>query len=61
LVAPSGESLLIDTGNVAPDAAIRDSERIMAAAKDAGLTQINNLIITHRHGDHYGGLAHVSQ
>src|SRR5258707_14510277 len=53
LVAPSGESLLIDTGNAAPAAAIRDAERIMAAAKDAGLTRIDNLIITHWHGDHY--------
>src|SRR5258705_7965264 len=61
LVAPSGESLLIDTGNVAPDAAIRDSERIMAAAKDARLTQIDNLIITHWHGDHYGGLAELAK
>jgi beta-lactamase superfamily II metal-dependent hydrolase len=60
-VAPSGESLLIDTGNVAPDAAVRDSGRIMAAAKDAGLTRIDNLIITHWHGDHYGGLAELSQ
>ena len=31
-VPPSGESVLIDTGNVAPDAAKRDAERIMAAA-----------------------------
>jgi sugar lactone lactonase YvrE len=29
-VAPSGESVLIDTGNFAPDAAKRDAERIMA-------------------------------
>jgi hypothetical protein len=34
-VAPSGESLLIDTGNVAPSAAIRDAGRIVAAARDA--------------------------
>lgn len=53
--------LLIDTGNVAPDAAIRDSERIIAAAKDAGLTQIDNLIITHWHGDHYGGLVELAK
>src|SRR6202521_4966641 len=59
-VAPSGESLLIDTGNVAPAAAIRDSERIMAAAKDAGLTRIDNLITTHWHGDHYGGMAELA-
>lgn len=61
LVAPSGESLLIDTGNVAPAAAIRDAERIMAAARDAGLTRIDNLIITHWHGDHYGGVVELSK
>src|SRR5450631_600326 len=61
LVAPSGESLLIDAGNVAPDAAIRDAERIMAAAKDARLAQIDDLIITHWHGDHYGGLAELAK
>jgi beta-lactamase superfamily II metal-dependent hydrolase len=61
LVAPSGESLLIDTGNVAPAAAVRDAERIMAAAKDAGLTRIDNLIITHWHGDHYGGMAELAK
>ncbi len=55
-VAPSGQSLLIDTGNVAPDAAIRDAGRIMEAIRDARLSQIDNLIITHWHGDHYGGL-----
>ena len=60
-VAPSGESLLIDTGNVAPAAALRDAGRIMAAARDAGLTQIDNLIITHWHGDHYGGLAELAK
>ena len=29
----------------------------MAAVHDAGLTQIDHLIITHWHGDHFGGLA----
>ena len=37
-VAPSGESLLIDTGNGGA-AAVRDGDRIMAAAKDAGLSR----------------------
>ena len=58
-VSPSGESLLMDTGNVPPGAA-RDAGRIVAAAKDAGLKQIDHLIITHWHGDHFGGLAELA-
>ena len=58
-VAPSGESLLIDTGNGGA-AAVRDAERIMAAVKDAGLKQIDHLITTHWHGDHFGGMAEVA-
>ncbi len=60
-VAPSGQSLLIDTGNYGPEASVRDAERIMAAAKDAHLTQIDNLIITHWHGDHFGGVAELAK
>ena len=55
-VSPTGDSLLMDTGNVPPGAA-RDAGRIMAAIHDAGLKQIDHLIITHWHGDHFGGLA----
>jgi competence protein ComEC len=58
-VTPSGESTLIDTGNGGA-AAARDAGRIMDAVHDAGLTQIDNLIITHWHGDHYGGLAELA-
>ena len=58
-VSPSGESLLIDTGN-AGAGAVRDADRIMAAAKDAGLTQIDHLITTHWHGDHFGGMAELA-
>src|SRR3954471_15790045 len=58
-VAPSGESLLIDSGN-AGAGAVRDAERIVAAVKDAGLTQIDHLITTHWHGDHYGGMAELA-
>src|SRR3954468_2847297 len=60
-VPPSGESVLIDTGNVGPEASVRDAERIIAAAKDAGLTQIDHLITTHWHGDHFGGMADVNK
>jgi competence protein ComEC len=60
-VSPTGESLLIDTGNAGAVAAPRDAGRIMEAAKDAGLTQIDHLIITHWHGDHFGGLAELAK
>jgi competence protein ComEC len=58
-VTPSGESMLIDSGNGGA-AAMRDAERIVAAAKDAGVTAIDHLIITHYHGDHIGGLAELA-
>src|ERR1051325_10735872 len=58
-VSPSGESVLIDSGNGGAGA-VRDAERIAAAAKDAGLTKIDHLITTHFHGDHIGGLAELS-
>src|SRR5262245_47914961 len=59
VVAPSGESVLIDTGNGGA-AAGRDAGRIVAAVKDAGLSQIDHLITTHWHGDHFGGMAEVA-
>src|SRR5256712_4694306 len=58
-IAPSGESVLIDTGNGAA-AAVRDAGRIVAAMKDAGLQQIDHLITTHWHGDHFGGMAELA-
>jgi len=59
-VAPSGESVLIDSGNGGA-AAARDAGRILAATKDAGVTNIDHLITTHFHGDHIGGLPELSQ
>src|SRR5713101_5575893 len=59
-VSPSGESLLIDSGN-AGAAAVRDADRIMAAAKEAGLKQIDHLITTHWHGDHFGAMAELAK
>ena len=58
-VSPGGESLLMDTGNSGA-AAPRDAGRIVDAMKDAGLSQIDHLIITHWHGDHFGGLAELA-
>jgi len=59
-VAPSGQSLLIDTGNGGA-AAARDADRIAAAVRDAGLQQIDHLITTHYHGDHFGGMAALAE
>ncbi len=58
-VAPSGASLLIDSGNGGAGAS-RDAGRIVDAARDAGLTEIDHLITTHWHGDHYGGLVELA-
>ncbi len=56
-VTPSGQTVLIDTGFPGESNAERDAKRIAAAAKDAGVTQIDYLITTHYHGDHVGGVA----
>lgn len=54
LVTPSGESLLVDAGW--PGNNGRDADRIIAAAKKAGLTRIDYLLVTHYHMDHVGGV-----
>jgi len=56
LISPSGESLLIDTGSPGD----RDADRIAAVAKQAGLTRIDALVITHYDGDHVGGAKDLS-
>lgn len=50
-VAPSGQTVLVDTGF--PGA--RDAGRILEAAKAAGVSKIDYLLITHYHLDHVGG------
>src|ERR1700744_5757299 len=53
-VTPAGKSLLIDTGWAGNDGL--DAGRIVAAAKDAGVSKIDYLLLTHYHADHLGGL-----
>jgi competence protein ComEC len=54
IVGPSGDSLLVDTANHAPDD--RDAKRIFAATQKAGLQKIDVLLTTHFHSDHIGSM-----
>ena len=58
-VSPSGESLLFDTGF--PGNGDRDAKRIYTAAQNAGLKQIDHVVISHWHADHEGGLNALSK
>ena len=58
IVTPSGETLLIDSGNPGP----RDSDRIFkAVTRDAGMKRIDHLVTTHYHTDHFGGASVLAQ
>ena len=58
IVTPSGESVLVDTGNPGG----RDAARIhKVAAQIAGLKKIDHVITTHFHVDHFGGAAELSE
>jgi competence protein ComEC len=58
IVDSQGESLLIDTGW--DDFNGRDAGRIVAAAKSAGIDHIDDLLITHYHTDHAGGVPQLA-
>ncbi|MEK6335611.1 MAG: MBL fold metallo-hydrolase [Acidobacteriota bacterium] len=58
IVAPTGESLLIDSGFPGD----RDAGRIAHVALEvAGLKQIDHCIVTHWHRDHVGGIAPLAK
>jgi beta-lactamase superfamily II metal-dependent hydrolase len=56
-VSPSGESMLLDTGNPGD----RDVDRITAVLNDAGVKQIDYMVLTHYHVDHVGGFEALSK
>ncbi len=66
LVAPSGDTFMIDTGFAGldtpnPDKDVgRDAGRIADVARVAKVTRIGTLLVTHFHGDHAGGIAHLT-
>jgi competence protein ComEC len=57
-VTPGGESLLWDTGT--NDAKKMQAESIMKAIKEAGLQQLDYVVISHYHGDHVGNAAELA-
>lgn len=56
-VSPTGQTLLIDSGNPGE----RDLTRILAMIGDAGVKQIDYLLSTHYHVDHIGGMQELSK
>jgi competence protein ComEC len=70
LVTPKRKSFLIDTGwagsgmpgsKPGDPTQSRDAQRIVAAARDAGIKQIDYALITHFHPDHDGGVVELVQ
>lgn len=59
IVAPSGETLLVDAGW--PGRGARDVNRILAAAKAAKVKRIDTLVVTHFHTDHVGGVLPLAE
>jgi beta-lactamase superfamily II metal-dependent hydrolase len=70
IVTPAGQTMLIDAGfagagtfsSRAGDPAVaRDPQRILAVAKQAGVSRIDYFLSTHFHADHAGGVPELSQ
>jgi beta-lactamase superfamily II metal-dependent hydrolase len=69
-ILPTGETLLFDAGYPGKGKSdptpgnvrsARDAQRIAAAAKDANISRIDFLLISHFHEDHFGGVMELAQ
>jgi len=58
-VTPAGESMLVDAGWAGFEG--RDAGRIEAAAKQAGVSRLDYLLVTHYHADHVGGVPEIAR
>lgn len=58
IVAPSGQSLMIDSGWRGFNG--RDADRIVTAAKHAHVKEITYMLTTHYHRDHVGGITQLA-
>src|SRR5262245_62147367 len=69
VVTPDRHTLLIDAGWAGDGSGFapgdphkaRDANRIVAAVRDAGVKQIDYLLITHFHTDHDGGVSELAK
>ncbi|MBC7852397.1 MAG: MBL fold metallo-hydrolase [Pirellulaceae bacterium] len=58
IVTPAGETVLIDTGNIGR----RDPDRILKTLGEvAGMKQLDHVIVTHYHSDHFGGTTTLAE
>src|SRR5258706_510170 len=48
LLTPEGKTALIDAG---------PSDEVVARLKEQGVTALDLVVVSHHHGDHYGGMS----
>ncbi|MEO6924720.1 MAG: MBL fold metallo-hydrolase [Bryocella sp.] len=58
IITPARQAVLIDGGWSTPDH--RDSKRILAVLKSAGIDHLDYVIVSHYHPDHLGGIVELA-